>query len=61
MNGDYMPGFGLLFLGIFTLWFTIKSPEKGRDIWLLDFKGYAGGIGCILVGIVFIWKAFHKH
>ena len=56
-----MWGFGLLLSGIFFLWFTRKYPTEGRDIWHLDLKGYLGGIGGIIVGLLFLAKAFsHK-
>jgi hypothetical protein len=52
--------FGML-LGVFSFWFTKKYPEKGKDIWKLDIKGYLGGGICIIVGIIFLAKYFlHK-
>jgi uncharacterized membrane protein HdeD (DUF308 family) len=54
-------GLGLLLSGVFFIWFTKRYPNEGRDIWKLDLKGYLGGIGCIIVGLLFLLKAFsHK-
>ena len=57
MNNDLLLGIGSIIIGIFSLWFTRKYPTKGRDMWLLDFKGYAGGAILIIAGLLCLAKA----
>jgi hypothetical protein len=61
MTEDLLWGVGSLLIGIFSLWFTRKYPTKGRDIWLLDQKGYLGGITGIIAAINFFLSAFSHH
>ena len=47
-------GIGSMLLGFVFLWYTIKFPILGFDITNAQFKGYSGGIGFIIIGIVMI-------
>jgi len=61
MDNDILWGIGLLLMSGISIWFTKKYPTKGRDIWLLDLKGYLAGVGFFIAALMFFWSAFHKH
>ena len=61
MDNNIFWGIGLILFGIYSVWSTQKNPTKGRDIWQLDIKGYVGGVGCVVFGIIILLKALiHK-
>ena len=60
MDNDILWGFGSLLASGLSIWFTRKNPNKGRDIWLLDLRGYLAGASFFILALMFFWSAFHK-
>lgn len=50
-------GFLLVIGGVFYLIWAIKNPRK-EDLYAQNFKGYFGGFGTIILGIVLILDGF---
>ena len=47
---------GLIWIGVgaFFIWKTVKYPTKKPDWFATDMKGWAAGVGGILIGITIL-------
>ena len=52
MEHQILWGILSIIAGIFVLFYTFKFPFKGNDIFLINLKGYFGGVGFIIIGIM---------
>lgn len=57
MVKDILIGLALIAFGGYAIYSTYKNPNK--SFWSSDFKGYAGGIGFIIGGILYLLKNLH--
>jgi hypothetical protein len=52
---NYWGGFFWILLGFYSIYYTIKNPQKNPySVLQGDMKGWAAGIGGVLLGIVII-------
>jgi hypothetical protein len=58
MMKQLLLGLGSILLGVSSVWHAMNYPTKGRDIYLVDFKGKFGGFLCILIGLLILLNSF---
>lgn len=59
---NYFGGVLFIFIGLYTIKFTIKNPQKYPDSPLQgDIKGWVGGISFVLIGISIIIHKFTQN
>jgi hypothetical protein len=49
----------LILVGIFIIWYVSRKPIE-NPLFSVTFKGYALGICCIILGIIFLYKDLNK-
>ena len=59
-NENNLVGIALILFGIVLIWYTKKYPTKENDPWLLNLRGYSGGIIAIIGGVLFLIGYFSK-
>jgi hypothetical protein len=60
MDKDILLAVVMILLGPASIWFIKNHPSK-RDLFLNDKMAYIGGVCCIIIGVLALYKAIGKY